>query len=106
MTNREKTIQRIQNQKEKNMEDKNQYGRISIFDRLELEYLEDIEKDLEVLDILKKYLFIRIEDKPSFNGLYLVALQEDARQICDYTCIFVNEEEKEIIKEWLENANR
>lgn len=62
--------------------------------------IDIIAKDLEVLEILKKHLFIRIEDKP-FDGNYLVSLQEDEEDECDYTCIFVNEEEKEKIKDWL-----
>jgi len=60
-----------------------------------------IEQDLEILDILKKHLFIRIKDRPTFDGTYLVALQEDEEQEYDYTCMFVNGKEKDLIKEWL-----
>lgn len=60
-----------------------------------------IEQDLEILDILNKHLFIRIDDRPSFDGTYLVALEEDENSCCDYTGIFVNGKEKDLIKEWL-----
>lgn len=89
MTNREKTIKRIENQKEKNMKDKNQYGRISIFDRLELEYLEDIEKDLEVLEILKKYI------NTINNGFTLCGNYYDEKDF--------KKEDFRKIKEWLED---
>ena len=67
-----------------------------------LEEEEIISQDLEVLDILKKHLYIKIDKRPTFDGNYCVALQEEEEQYCYYTCIFVNEEEKEKIKEWLE----
>ena len=67
------------------------------------EALVSVEKDLKVLEILKKHLFIRIDDGPAFDNLYAVSLQEDEDQCCDYTVILVSEEEKEKIKEWLKN---
>ena len=96
MTNREKTIQRIQNQKEKNMKDKNQYGRISIFDRLELEYLEDIEKDLEVLEILKRIVKIVDCSKypiTSLDNQLVILSGGEIKNVEDY----------DKIKEWLNN---
>ena len=65
--------------------------------------IEQIKTDLEVLEILKKHLYIKIDKRPTFDGNYCVALQEEEEQYCYYTCIFVNEEEKEKIKEWLGN---
>ena len=65
--------------------------------------LNAIKKDLKVLEIFKKYLYIRVSEKPSFDDSYFVALQEDEEQECDYTCIFVNKEEKELLEEWLKN---
>lgn len=67
-----------------------------------LEEEEIISQALEVLEILKKYLFIRIMDIPAFDGTYIVSLLDKEDREWDYTCIFVNEEEKEKIKEWLE----
>lgn len=64
---------------------------------------ELIRKDLEVLEIFKKYLHIRVSEKTSFGDKYFVALQEDEEQECDYTCIFVSKEEKELLKGWLDN---
>lgn len=65
--------------------------------------VDAIMKDLEVLEILKKHLFIRIMDIPAFDGTYIVSLLDKEEQEWDYTCIFVSEEEKEKIKEWLNN---
>lgn len=64
---------------------------------------DTVLKDLEVLEILKKHLFIKIFDnKPAFDDLYRVILQEDEQDL-NYTSIFVNEEEKEKISHWLKN---
>lgn len=57
-----------------------------------------IRKELEVLDILKRKLVIEI-------GKDLVNLKEDEEQKYDYTCIIVNQQEREVLKEWLENDN-
>ena len=61
--------------------------------------IDNVEKDLEVLEILKNHLFIRIED--ARDEIYAVILQENEEPQLGYTCIFVSKEEKEIIKEWL-----
>jgi hypothetical protein len=53
MTSKEQTIKRIENQKEKIKEHQKEYGRVGLFDKLELKYLESVLKDLEVLEILK-----------------------------------------------------
>ena len=68
-----------------------------------LEEEEIISQDLEVLEILKKHLFIRIMDIPAFDGTYIVSLLDKEDRDWNYTCIFVSEEEKEILKEWLDN---
>ena len=86
-----------------------QYYHQFVKDNIKLETIEGypinkIEKDLKVLEILKKHLFIRIDDKP-FDENYLVSLLDDEEREWDYTCIFVNEEEKDLIKEWLEENN-
>lgn len=66
------------------------------------EYTAIIEKDLKVLEIFKKHLTIEVEDKPSFNNLYIVRFKEDDEE-CDYTFIFVSKEEKELLMEYLKN---
>ena len=53
MTLKEQTIKRIEQQKEKIEEHKKEYGRVSLYDKLELKYLESVLKDLEVLEIFK-----------------------------------------------------
>lgn len=92
MTNREKTIMKIENQKEKMEEDNQTFGRISVFDRLELEYLQNVLKDLEILELLKSKIGI-CEDIDIRNldfGLYFHPMTK---------------EERDKIKEWLENGN-
>ena len=54
MTLKEQTIKRIEQQKEKIEEHKKEYGRVSLYDKLELKYLESILKSLELLEALKK----------------------------------------------------
>ena len=48
MTLKEQTIKRIEQQKEKIEEHKKEYGRVSLYDKL-----ESVLKDLEVLEIFK-----------------------------------------------------
>lgn len=90
MTNREKTIMKIEIQKEKIEEDNQTFGRTSKLDKLELEYLENILKDLEILELLKSKIGIwgdvniRMLDFP----LYFLPMTR---------------EERDRIKEWLEN---
>ena len=64
--------------------------------------VSNIESELKVLEIFKKYLIIEISDKPSFNGTYSIGLKEDENDDWDYTIIFVSKEEKDLLKEWLE----
>ena len=60
------------------------------------EMCEQIQKDLEVSEILKKYLFIvepdNEEDFKEFNRVDYLRLMD-----------FMTREEYEVIKEWLEN---
>lgn len=90
MTLKEQTIKRIENQKEKMEEDNQTFGRTSVFDRLELEYYENVLKDLEVLELLKSKIGI-CEDV-------------DIRSL-DFPLYFLpmTKEERDKIKEWLEN---
>lgn len=90
MTLKEQTIKRIENQKEKMEEDNQTFGRTSVFDRLELEYLENLLKALEVLDILKK----------QFKNSEKYKLNTD-EGIYDYIMPIIYIEDE--IKEWLEN---
>lgn len=54
----------------------------------------------EVLDVFKKYLKIEINDKPIYDGSYMISLENDMN---DYVLIFVTEKEKDLVKEWLNN---
>ena len=54
MTLKEQTIKRIEQQKEKIEKHQKEYGRVSLYDKLELKYLENVLKSLELLEILKK----------------------------------------------------
>lgn len=56
MTLKEQTIKRIEFQQEQNEKDQKIYGRTSLFDRLELQYLEGILKELELLEMLRPHL--------------------------------------------------
>jgi len=68
------------------------------------EEYETIKKDLKVLNILKKYLFIKIDDEPlSVDGTYMITLKGDEDDPWDYNHLFVSKEEKELLKEWLKN---
>lgn len=75
---------------------------------------EIVEQDLEVLNIFKKYLFIKIIDKPSPDGTYPIHLypihlkthlkeNEEDDNFIDYTTIFVSKEEKNLLKEYFKN---
>lgn len=61
--------------------------------------LEKLAQALKILDIFKRKLVIEI-------GKDLVNLKEDKEQKYDYTCIIVNQQERELLKEWLENDNK
>lgn len=94
MTLKEQTIKRIENQKEKMEKDNQTFGRTSVFDRLELEYLESVLKDLEVLEILKKNTkLVDYGEREIFGGeLYIL---QGFR--------ITNREDYQKIKEWIEN---
>ena len=96
MTLKEQTIKRIENQKEKMEADNQTFGRTSVFDRLELDYLENLLKALEVLEILKKHLFkgcYETDDGETYDMICLLALTTQMDEKQDY----------DKIKEWLEN---
>ena len=96
MTNKEQTIKRIEFQQEQNEKDQKTYGRTSLFDRLELQYLEGILKDLIVLEILRPHLInagIGMFDNVVDNEIFHLKLT-------------LNGEEYNRIKEWLENENK
>jgi len=52
-----------------------------------------IEKDLEVLEILKKYVSIRVEEK--------FAVIEEREEYCGGCYVFPKEEELKKIREWV-----
>ena len=96
MTLKEQTIKRIENQKEKMEKDNQTFVRTSVFDRLELEYFENVLRDLEVLEILKKHLFkgcYETDDGETYDMICLLALTTQMDEKRDY----------DKIKEWLEN---
>ena len=74
-------------------------GRLSLYEKLNI---KTIAKDLEVLEILKKYLYQGVD----------VYIQNDWRRaimmeaIPSYDCNYKNNEEYELIKEWLDNDAR
>ena len=93
MTLKEQTTIRIENQKEKMEEDNQTFGRISVFDRLELKYLESLLKDLEVLELLKVIAKqSTVMTTYDINGIKMI----------QGTCC-MTEQEYNKIKEWLEN---
>lgn len=64
--------------------------------------IETIEKDLEILNIFKKYLYIYISDTPvSYNNLYPIWLREKADDESSFIKIFVTEQEKDLLKEMI-----
>ena len=65
-----------------------------------------ILKDLEILEILKKYLKIELDDTYSHNDKYPVDIKcyNDTEEFDrDNTIIWVSKEERELLKEYLEN---
>lgn len=94
MTSKEQTIKRIENQKEKMEEDNQTFGRTSVFDRLELKYLESVLKDLEVLEIIKKHTHSMEVTMPD-NKIKILGWAIPKGSL--------NGKEIKIIKEWMEN---
>ena len=88
MTSKEKTLKRLEHQKRINAEEKLKYGRISFISKLETEYLKEVLKDLEVLEILKKTF--------KSNSIYMITLKHSLESER------INEEDYNKIKEWLE----
>ena len=97
MTLKEQTIKRIAQQKEKIKEHKKEYGRVSLYDKLELKYLESVLKDLEVLEILKTIL----KKSTQFNGC--ISIDNEINSV--RATSFLTKTEYEKIKEWLEDGN-
>ena len=96
MTNKDKTIKRIEFQQEQNEKDQKEYGRVSLFNRLELEYLEGVLKDLEVLEILKRIVKIVDYSKQpatSLDDQLFILSGGEIKNVEDYNKI----------KEWLDN---
>jgi len=87
MTSKDQTIKRIEFQQEQNEKDQKAYGRTSLFDRLELQYLEGILKDLKVLEIFRDKLNIVLQEN------FLSCYGGDT----------ITKEEYELLREWLEN---
>lgn len=91
MTLKEQTIKRIEFQQEHNEKDQKEYGRVSLFDKLELKYLESLLKDLEVLEIMRKNINI------ANNGFTICGNYYDEKDF--------KKEDFRKIKEWLEDDN-
>lgn len=94
MTSKEQTIKRIANQKEKIKEHQKEYGRVSLFDKLELKYLESVLKDLEVLEIIKNNTKLLDYSEHEIVGGDLYILKGFR---------ITNREDYQKIKEWLDN---
>lgn len=95
MTNKEQTIKRIEFQQEQNENHQKTYGRTSLFDRLELQYLEGILKDLIVLETLRPHLInagIGKFDNVVDNDIFHLKLNLSGK-------------EYKQIEEWLKNEN-
>ena len=106
MTLKEQTIKRIEQQKEKIEEHKKEYGRVSLYDKLELKYLESVLKDLEVLEILKKNCFMKVWSSEEHNleaGHYYLVIQESKVEDLEYMSLPITENDYQKIKEWLED---
>ena len=106
MTLKEQTIKRIENQKEKMEADNQTFGRTSVFDRLELESFENVLKDLEILELLKKNCFIKVWSSEEHNleaGHYYLVIQESKEEDLEYMSIPITKNDYQKIKEWLEN---
>lgn len=114
MTTIEQTFRRVEYLKKAAEKQKKENGRISLFSRLELEYFEEVLKDLEllekykrdmcepiqdimkclkILDILKPYIELSSDGIISCHNLILTPYYKDY------------EEQYNLLKEWLENAN-
>lgn len=94
MTIKEKTLKRLECQEGDNADELRLYGRVSLYNRLQTEYLKGVLKDLERLEKQDKILEIL---KPYFKGaIFPSAINFN----------FSPEELNLLKKEWLDNAKQ
>lgn len=60
-----------------------------------------IEQDLEILDILKEHLYIQVINEKWKDKTYSIVIEGKGIEYNDYTYMYVNGKEKDLIKEWL-----
>lgn len=84
MTSKDKTIRKIEFLKAEMKEEQEQYGRNSLHTKLKLKYLEDVLKDLEILDMLR-YCII------------MIGLGNFAK--------YLNLDDYNMVEEWITNEN-
>ena len=70
-----------------------------IFSMYYQEFLEPIEKDLEVLDILKKWVLVNETNDDLFP--YEIKLRNG--YVSNKSCLVFTKDDYEKVKEWLEN---
>lgn len=72
------------------------------YETIGLQYADEyelIKQDLKALAIFKKHLKFKISDTPN-NGSYIIFI-DDFDDDYDYMCFAISEEERTILKEWL-----
>lgn len=73
------------------------------------EYIEEqattIEKDLEVLDVIKKFFFIEVYSDKRLNSDFckITAIEDKEANIDRSALSFIDRDSLKILKEWLEN---
>lgn len=103
MTIKEKVIKRIENYNAYIEMQEKENLHVNLYTKLEMEYLKDVLKALEVLDILKRAatkdkLFKLYDD--DWNDEHILALTDYDY----YHCSELTEEEYNKVKEWLEKC--
>ena len=63
--------------------------------------IKKIEKDLEVLEILKKWILVN----ESYDDLFPYEIDVKQQYVSSRSCLVLTEEEFNKIKEWLEDDN-
>lgn len=69
--------------------------------------IEKVRQALKILDVFKREIFIDTSAQHTFfGGKELIFIKESEHENGDMVSMLVSEEERQLIKEWLENANR
>ena len=70
-----------------------------IFSMYYQEFLKPIEKDLEVLDILKKWVLVN----ETYDDLFPYEIKLRNGYVSNKSCLVFTKDDYEKVKEWLEN---